>query len=196
MKFILPILLLLLVPVPALAHAPIEGIGDFYNGILHPLLVPVHLICLIAVGLLAGQQSEPEHCNVTLAPRGFLFALLAGLLGAALGLGFDGELVLLPIAFAAGILTAVGRPLHPVIFTGVAAMAGLVLGLDSSPDGLAGKALFLSLLGTLLGAALGLFYIALVGSRLHKPWQQIAIRVVASWTAASAMLVFALRLFG
>ena len=43
-------------PQLAHAHSPIEGIGDFYNGMLHPLLVPSHVLLLLALGLLRGQQ--------------------------------------------------------------------------------------------------------------------------------------------
>ena len=47
---------ILITPGTALAHGSIEGIGDFYSGILHPALVPAHLLVLLSLGLLLGQQ--------------------------------------------------------------------------------------------------------------------------------------------
>ena len=177
------------IPRLALAHVPIRGFGDFCNVVLHPVLVPSHLITSLAVGLLIGQQSK----DITLAPRGFMFALLAGLVGAAFGLGFNREVFLMLVAVGAGLLTAITTKQKNYIYWGVTVGAAAVLGLDSAPDGLTGKPLVLSLLGTFLGGSLGLFYVARVWSKPRKQWQP-GIRIVASWTAASALLVMALQL--
>src|SRR5262249_51635723 len=40
----------------ASAHAPFEGGGGFYGGVLHPLFVPAHLLAILGTGLLVGQQ--------------------------------------------------------------------------------------------------------------------------------------------
>ena len=48
--------LLLLAPGVALAHGPMPGVGSFYGGLLHPVMVPSHLITLVALGLLIGQR--------------------------------------------------------------------------------------------------------------------------------------------
>ena len=48
--------LLLLAPGLAVAHSPMQGIGNFYGGILHPILVPSHLLALLSLGLLIGQS--------------------------------------------------------------------------------------------------------------------------------------------
>lgn len=52
----LAIVLLAATACPAAAHSPIKGVGTFYSGLLHPALVPAHLLALIAVGLLIGQN--------------------------------------------------------------------------------------------------------------------------------------------
>ena len=41
---------------PVAAHSPIQGLGVFYNAMLHPFLEPVHFLLLIGVGLLLGRQ--------------------------------------------------------------------------------------------------------------------------------------------
>jgi urease accessory protein len=192
-KSILPLAVFTLsvsIPRLALAHAPIRGFGDFCNGVLHPVLVPSQVITSLAVGLLIGQQSK----DITLAARGFMFALLAGLLGAAFGLGFNREVFLMLVAVGAGLLTAINTKQKNYLYWRFAVGAAAVLGLDSAPDGLTGKPLVFSLLGTFLGGSLGLFYVARVWSKPREQWQHIGIRIVASWTAASALLVMALQL--
>ena len=183
-------LLLTLIPVTALAHAPIKGINNFYNGILHPLVVAPHLMIIIALGLLIGQQSK----DITIAPRGFLGGAIAGLAAAALGAGFDAEIIIIVIAGTAGLLASIKPSLKTPVYTSFAIMGGLFIGLDSTPEGLKAKDLFMSLGGTLLGASLLLFYIAVLASKAKKQWQQIGVRVIASWTTASAVLVLALQL--
>ena len=41
---------------PAMAHPPPLGIGGFAGGLLHPLFVPAHLLAVLALGMLIGQQ--------------------------------------------------------------------------------------------------------------------------------------------
>ena len=184
-------LLLTLVPATALAHAPIRGIGDFYNGILHPLMVPAHLIVLIALGLLIGQQMADR---ITLAPLVFMAGLLPGLAAATLLPVFDCEPFLLPAALACAMACALKPAVKPVLILLAAALCGLLLGMDSAPADLPLRGRLMSLGGTFIGASLSLFYLALLCTKARRPWQQVGIRVVASWTAASALLVLALRL--
>ncbi len=71
-------LLALLVSEPGRAHTPVEGIEDFYNGLLHPVLVPVHLLRLTAVRLLIGQQGiAKKHAAFSV----FLVTTAIGLVG-------------------------------------------------------------------------------------------------------------------
>jgi urease accessory protein len=50
-------LLFVVAAAPASAHSPVKGIGTFYNGMLHPYLVPAHLLVLLALGLMIGQHA-------------------------------------------------------------------------------------------------------------------------------------------
>ncbi len=69
-------LLLVCMPGIVLAHAPIEGMDSFYNGVLHPVLVPAHLLAIVSAGLLIGQQGV-KRMQVPLIT--FLLVLIAAL---------------------------------------------------------------------------------------------------------------------
>ena len=49
--------LVLFLPDTVRAHTTIEGLEGFGGGVVHPLMTPAHLLLLIALGLLAGQQT-------------------------------------------------------------------------------------------------------------------------------------------
>ena len=75
------IVALLMGSAPALAHMPFQGIGGFYGGLLHPVLVPAHALSLVALGLLIGQQSDRRIVSII-----FTLALAAGLIAIALAI--------------------------------------------------------------------------------------------------------------
>jgi urease accessory protein len=161
-------------------------------GLLHPLLVPMHLTAIVALALLIGQQMPRWGHNPAF---GFEVVLTAGLLAIALAYvpGRAQEALLTAIA-AAGLLVALARPLPELFGTVLGAAIGLSLALDSPPDALNLRDANLTLLGTALGAPLLLFCVLQVASRLRSHWQRIGARIVGSWIAASAVLVLALRL--
>ncbi|MBN2801498.1 MAG: HupE/UreJ family protein [Deltaproteobacteria bacterium] len=187
---LLTILAFLLIPQIASAHAPIKGINNFYNGIIHPLVVPAHLLGIIALGLLTGQQSK----NITLAPRFFMGAILAGLLILSIGFNHDTETLVMLTGLTAALITVISPKLKTILLALIAILIGFFTGLDSSPESLTGQDLFMSLGGTFLGASLTLFYISLLVSKAKRKWQQIGIRVTASWVFASILLVMTLNL--
>jgi hypothetical protein len=49
------------------------------------------------------------------------------------------------------------------------------------------------LIGTGLGALIGLGVVTEVAARMARDWQRIGVRVLGSWTAASALLAIAVR---
>lgn len=67
-------ILLLIAPLPALAHTG-HGGGGFAQGVAHPLLGPDHLLAMVAVGLWAGTLGGRAAWALPLA---FLGAMLAG----------------------------------------------------------------------------------------------------------------------
>jgi urease accessory protein len=178
---------------PVLAHAPIKGIGAFYNGVLHPIAVPAHLLLLVGLGLLLGQHAP------SLSRRGwfaFVAAFWTGLvIGQALGATFP-ETLLLAFALIAGLLVTLDRSLGAALVAILTAAAGIGIGLDSASDGLQHREMWLALSGTGIGGVLILSYTGGLAAVLAQPWQGIGVRVAGSWTAAAAGIVLALALSG
>ena len=91
---------------PGSAHMPIEGVGGFRGGLLHPLLVPAHGLSILALGLFIGPQ---QHRFVMYGI--FVVALAIGLIAIAIALDeTPAETVLLAAAALGGLHeTARGR---------------------------------------------------------------------------------------
>jgi urease accessory protein len=177
-------------PTATWAHSPIEGIGTFYGHMLHPVTVPAHALLLIGITLMLGQQPRLEAL-LGLVSFGLAFAF-----GLTLsGLGYIAEVreqLLLGGALLAGGLVCLNRPLPTGAVSAGAIVAGLALGVDSSPD-IAG---YNQLLLAYSGLLVGLFAIAVIvtGSTvgLATAWQRIGIRVAGSWIMAVSVLALAL----
>jgi urease accessory protein len=183
-------LLLAATSAPAFAHVPIEGVGGFAGGLLHPILVPAHALSLAALGLFIGQQREHR---VPLAV--FAVALAAGLIAIAFAVGATpAENILLAGAMLTSVLVAAAWPPPQPIGWLLAAVTGAALGLDSPPQAITiaeGNAM---LAGTAVGACLVVLAAAACGSFARRNWQKIGVRILGSWIAASAMLVLAAAL--
>lgn len=194
MKGLRELAALLLAGMPGLAsaHSPIAGIGHFYAGMLHPVVVPAHLMALVAMGLWLGQRWP--------AGRGALAALvLAVPFGMAAGhaCGWQkGELVILGLAALLAIFVAAARDAPVLLRAVIAAALGLLLGMDSLPDGLSGRPLWLSLAGTWLAVLIGPSWMIAIVEIAAKPWMKIGVRVIASWLCAAAVLALALSALG
>lgn len=174
----------------AQAHDFIASAG-YLNGLLHPLLVPAHTLCLLAFALMAGQQHRP----ISLAAL-FLAALLAGIPVIMFGT-FSIDIIpvaLLACGAAAGLLTALGRPLPWVIPAAILAAGAIALIIDSVPSVVSKRETILALGGTTVTATLTMTLIAYAVPKLTRDWQRIGVRILGSWTAASALLVLALQL--
>lgn len=178
-----------LAPSRAWAHAPIEGIGDFYSGLLHPVLVPAHALAIAATGFLLGQRGRDAAIGGLAA---FAAALLAGLALAGAGYGADSQAAVLAIAASAGLVVAASAPLPRIFCWCVSGAGGLLIGLDSAPETDVLRPLLVTLGGTAAGATILSIYAAGLADYVSAPWQRIGIRVAGSWIAASAVLVLAL----
>jgi hydrogenase/urease accessory protein HupE len=183
-------LILVVAAFPAAAHPPPLGIGGFAGGLLHPLFVPAHMLAVLALGLLIGQQSWTRTAALS-----FIAGLAAGLLTMTLGVvpALMTEVVL-ACALIAGLLVALVRPVPEFSGCAFAALAGYCIALDSPPEAISLTEANLMLLGTGIGGALLLIVVAAVASRLMFGWARVAARILGSWIAASAILVLALRL--
>ena len=176
----------------ALAHSPIKELNSFLNGLLHPLLVPSHVLLWLALGLLIGRHNPTRHLW---AVRGFLLATATGLALSQAELGLIHPSLILGLTVLLGLLILSEAGDQPILLTGLAVLSGLLLGLDSDPEVYTVKALSGALFGSGASLYLLMLYAMALADRLrHKHWQQIGIRVIGSWITASAVLVLALQL--
>lgn len=180
---------------PALAHSPIPGIGHFYNGMLHPALVPAHALALLAMGLWLGQRGVASG---GLALAAFSLALPAGLALATVLTVADSttDALLLAIGGSLALSVAAARSGPRWLSAALALVMGLALGLGSLPDKLSSTPLWLSLAGTWLGATLVIAWVAALQEWARRDWMRLGMRVVGSWLAASALIVLALAWVG
>jgi urease accessory protein len=186
------VLLAALLPEHAHAHPVIEGVGGFYGGLLHPLMVPAHLMCLVALGLLVGQQPEAQRRGL-LARLGA--ALIAGLVTVVAAFApTHQDLALLVVTALVGILVALAQPLSVLVTAPLMLAGGMTIELDSVPQDISMLTAFMALAGTALAATTIALMVATLSGRMRGGWQGIAVRVVGAWIAAGAILVLALKL--
>jgi hypothetical protein len=165
-------------------------LNGFQTGVLNPLLVPAHVVALLGFGLMIGQQ---ERRRITLL--GFVLGLIAGLAALALAIGeTPANTVLLAATAATGLAAATGWPVPALIGVPIAFLVGASIGLDSPPKAVSIQAANATLAGTAVCAVVVVGLVAVVVAKLRQGWLRIGVRVLASWIAASAILVIAVRL--
>lgn len=177
-----------LAPTAACAHSPVEGVGAFYGGLLHPVLVPAHLLAILALGLLLGVSGRAAARAGLLT---FVVTVAAGLV-AIERIGAPPPAWPLVLAgLAAAVPVVAGRGLPLALATALAAGLGLLIGLDSR-----GSGSLLAAIGIVVGASL--IALLTVGTvlPLDDGWRRIGVRIVGSWIAASTLLVLVLQARG
>ena len=174
---------------PALAHGgtPMLHVDGLFGGLIQPVLVPAHALALVALGLLISQQSKDKR----LAPLVlFGMALTAALVAIAFPVGAIAAGVVLVASVAiSGALVALAVPTPTLILGPLAAVTGAAIGLDSPPEVISIGEAIIILIGTGLGGCIGLAFVVECASCLTRGWQQMGMRVLGSWIAASAMLI-------
>jgi urease accessory protein len=179
-----------LAPAPALAHVVVDGVGGFTGGLLHPMLVPTHVLALLAFGLFVGQQRRRLVPLVV-----FAVSLVTGLVAIALATGETAaSTVLLAATVLAGLSVALAWSPPVVVGSLLAAVIGAALALDSPPQAVTLQEGNLMLAGTASGALLLVLMAAAASSVATHHVAKIAVRVVGSWITASALLVLAVML--
>ena len=184
--------LLLVLPGVAMAHSPIEGMDSFYSGVLHPALVPAHLLALLTAGLLIGQQGLKRMQPPLIAFLLMLIVMLA--LTGQLDIALEENValgLLLSMAVLCGLLVALQVPLSPLLLMTIALVTAFLVGMDSSQPQLQGRAKLAILTGTGVGAFLLILYAAAAAEFASRAWQKIGIRILGSWATASAFIVLA-----
>jgi hypothetical protein len=124
----------------------------------------------------------------------FALALAAGLVALVLAVGETaaGTVLLAGIA-ASGALVAAAFPLPLLVPGALAAAIGTAIGLDSPPQVISYQDAIVTLIGTGLGATIVLGLVIAGCAHMARDWQQIGVRVLGSWTTASALLAIAVR---
>ncbi|SIT45777.1 conserved membrane hypothetical protein [Paraburkholderia piptadeniae] len=183
-------LIVLLFVVSAEAHAVYQGAGDFYAGMLHPLTSPEHVLPMLALGALAGQNGL-KRCEFVL----WVFPA-ASAVGACIALSITdlhgiflfniGSAVLL------GSLVAAAVMLPSWLILILAAVFGLTHGYANGSVimGQIRPGIFIAGLG--FASFILMAYTVAATSfllRLRPTWIAIAVRVAGSWAAAIGLLV-------
>lgn len=173
------------------AHVVI-GVTGFAGGLLHPLLVPAHVMATAALALLIGQRQ-----GLRTLPIAYAAGVMLGL--GAIALAYVppfAEEALLVLCAITGLLVAFAQPLPWLFDVVLAAATGLALALDSPPEAVSISEANLTLLGTGLSATALLTVLAWFASQIRYDGQRIGARILGSWIAASAIIVLALRMVG
>lgn len=167
----------------------------FIEGVLHPLFMPAHLILLLALGLLAGQQGAAA-LKVTCAAL-FVSVALACASTLQWRLRIDLEVALLVCAMVVGVLVVLRLELPRWLLVLLALLAGCLIGLDSAAPripGLRGHKVHVLLAGTVLSASAVTFICALLALMVRNLLEGVVIRVLGAWITAGAILVLTLNL--
>jgi hydrogenase/urease accessory protein HupE len=178
-------------PIPALAHGSL-AVGDFYSGMLHPLLHFETLLPTLALALWSGQLGGPLSWRLPLAFLGaVLVGTVVGILEIDLYLG-PASLRLSMLVF--GLLVVVRGKLPASLAIAMALLFGLFEGQINTYDPetkIERPLLFIAGAGSSIG--LILFHIVTRVVRYRAFWVQTAVRVLGSWIAATGLLVLALE---
>lgn len=163
----------------------------FLAGLLHPFLVPAHVIALVAVGLMIAQQGPGDRAVLLIV---FIAALAGGFVAVVLAVAANYALLyLLAASAAAGLLATLGRPLPLALTVTPAAVTGAAFIFDSVPQDISMSASAAALAASACAAGFAVAALAVLVVRLRHPYLQVGMRIIASWAAASAILVLALH---
>ena len=177
-------------PTPALAHGGL-AVGDFYSGMLHPLLHFETLLPALALALWSGQLGSPLSWRLPLA---FLGAALVGAVAGSLEVAlYPGPALLRLSMLVLGLLVAARGRLPASLAMAVVLLFGLYEGQSNTYDPetkIERPLLFIAGVGSSIG--LILFHVVTRVVRYRAFWVQMAVRVVGSWIAATGLLVLAL----
>ena len=174
----------------AFAH-PMKGVGDFYAGMLHPLVMVETLLPLLALSLLAGQQSRETAIKMLAT---FPAALALGTVLILLR-PLPARLATLHLLITAslGLLIALARRIPAWIPIGLSVLIGLSIGWTNSAELTADVSAARFIAGlSVVGLLITSYGIGLV-RHLKLEWMQIAVRVIGSWLAAVGILVLGLK---
>jgi urease accessory protein len=178
-------------PASALAHGSL-AVGDFYTGMLHPLLHLETLLPLLALALWAGQLGGSEAWRLPLAFSAA--ALLGGVAGMLDVEPWLGRWLLRLSMLVLGLMVAASGRLPAWLALGMVCLLGVEQGQANTygpQEEIQRPALFLAGFGSSIG--LVFFHVVTRVVRYRAFWVQTAVRVLGSWIAATGLLVSVLE---
>jgi len=183
-----------LYPAPALAHGSL-AVGEFYAGMLHPLLHFETLLPILALALWSGQLGDARawHLPVTFSAAALVGAV-AGILDVEPPVGRS---LLLLAMLVLGLLVAVRGRLPAWLAMAMVLLFGVGQGQANTYDPeqeIERPLLFLAGFGSSIG--LIFFHVVTRVFRYRAFWVQNAVRVLGSWIAATGLLVLVLEWAG
>jgi urease accessory protein len=182
--------LLSVCPSAAWAH-PMPGVGDFYAGMLHPVMSIDFVLPLVALGLLAGQQPREAAIAMLVAiPSGLILGAIAALAAPMPPSAAWINLLWMPVL---GGLIAWAPQVPRTAILAIALAPALTIGWANGTEIGDQVAALRFIPGIAVAGLLVTTYGAGGIRRLRAPWMQIAVRVIGSWIAAVGVLVLSLR---
>lgn len=163
----------------------------FTQGFLHPLLTPSHIILLVSLAVLIGQQGNRLYYSLLL--------LISGVVGVVLNqnlsLNLQIELILLALALIVSLLVVVKVRLPTFLLIVLIIISGIVIAFDSDPiliPGVGANSINNWLFGAVVSMTGVFVLIALIATFLRQFWEGIILRILGSWIATSAIFILTL----
>lgn len=176
----------------AMAHQVIPGVTGVPGAALHTLASGDQVMALVATGLLTGSGGwRAWSAGVGGLAFGFAGGFGDMILGSSIPFAWLGALAMaLLVAIAAAFNLRPG--VTPAFLA--AALTGAFIGNSAIPQGESWSALATTGGGTLIGVVVIEAVPGLVAALIKSGWPRILVRVLASWIAASSLMVLAFAL--
>ena len=177
---------IILFPSKVFAHLADGRFGDFYAGSFHLLTAIEHVIPLVALGLIAGQQSKKSsRVYVIIVP-------LALIIGTYVGIIFsENNLSIYVNSFSfllIGGLIAWSKKLPIWLLVMIAILFSITHGYSNGTAFEPTLSKFNYTIGVAVAGLVITTIFAGIVLTLKKDWQKIAVRVAGSWIAAIGLI--------
>lgn len=170
----------------AWAHNPIQDTSALIAGLIHPWLIPAHIIAIIVLGLLIGQQ---RFLTLKSAIPIILITLLIGAVASLITPLSYISIALLTMCLTVGLIIAISYPLPRWILLPVFLVTLLLIGIDSTAGKNPQTKEWDYIAGTIISTLAGISILAFVTDKLTKPWMLIGLRIIGSWSVTIAILI-------
>jgi len=184
--------LLLLSPATLFAH-PMQGVGDFYAGMLHPLTGIEWVLPIVALSLHVGQQGrETALYAIVVFPIALAGGAVVGVVSSSASPA-PAEIANICLMAALGLLVAWAGKMPLQLSVVAAALLGLTVGFANGTELTPVTSAYRFITGLAVVGLLLISYGFGFVRWLKSPWTKIGIRVVGSWIAAVGILFLGLK---